>query len=141
MPAREAAKKLSESYRSCKEKPKHSKPCPVRSMLNHIADKWSMIVLVTLASRPYRFGELQREITGISQRMLTETLSDLQRDGLINRTVYPTKPPSVEYSLTPLGETLMIPLWELVHWANTHSKKIQIARERFIHNGANSNKG
>lgn len=135
MPAHEAARKLSESCLSCREKIKHSELCPVRNMLNHISDKWSMIVLVTLAERPYRFGELLREITGISQRVLTKTLSDLQRDGLINRTVYPTKPPSVEYSLTPLGTSLMIPLWGLVHWANAHSDKIKNARKRFIRDG------
>lgn len=141
MPAREAARKLNESHIFCKERRKDKKSCPVRDMLDHISDKWSVIILITLSRHPHRFGELLREIDGISQRMLTETLSDLQRDGLINRTVYPTKPPSVEYSLTTLGESLMIPLWELVYWANTHSKKIQIARERFIHNGNNSNKG
>ncbi len=135
MPAREAARKLTESCRAWREQAENPKPCPVRNVLDHIADKWSVIVLVTLASRPHRFGDLKREIADISQRMLTKTLSDLQEDGLINRTVYPTKPPSVEYSLSLLGESLMIPLWELVHWANCHADKIEYARERFNRDG------
>jgi DNA-binding HxlR family transcriptional regulator len=135
MPAREAARKLTESCRAWKEQSENSAPCPVRNVLDHIGDKWGLIVLVTLASRPHRFGELRREIPEISQRMLTKTLTDFQRDGLINRTVYPTKPPSVEYSLTLLGETLMIPLWELVHWANSHADKIEYARARFSRDG------
>lgn len=133
MPAQEAVRKLSESCRTWKEQSENPVSSSVRNVLNHIADKWSLIVLITLASHPHRFGELRREIKHISQRMLTETLSDLQRDGLISRRVYPTKPPSVEYSLTPLGESLMIPLWELVNWANTHSNKIQYARDRYNH--------
>ena len=125
MPAREAARKLTESCRAWKQQAENPGPCPVRNILDHIADKWSMIILVVLASRPHRFGELKREIPDISQRMLTKTLTDLQEDGLINRTVYPTKPPSVEYSLSPLGESLMIPLWELVAWGNSHADKIE----------------
>ena len=135
MPAREAARKLTESCRAWKQQAENPGPCPVRNILDHIADKWSMIILVVLASRPHRFGELKREIPDISQRMLTKTLTDLQEDGLINRTVYPTKPPSVEYSLSPLGESLLIPLWELVPWANSHADKIEYARERFNRDG------
>lgn len=135
MPALEAARKLTESCRAWKEQAENPGPCPVRNILDHIADKWSMIILVVLASRPHRFGELKREIPDISQRMLTKTLTDLQEDGLINRTVYPTKPPSVEYSLSPLGGSLMIPLWELVHWANSHADKIEYARARFNRDG------
>lgn len=131
MQTHEATRRLTENYRAWKEQAANPKSCPVRNILDHIADKWSIIVLVALASRPHRFGELKREIPEISQRMLTKTLADFQRDGLINRTVYPTKPPSVEYSLTPLGKSLMIPLWGLVHWANSHADKIEYAKNRF----------
>lgn len=100
--------------------------------MDHIGSKWNTLVLITLSQRPQRFGELKRGIPEISQRVLTQTLRDLEQDGLINRTVYPTKPPSVEYSLTKLGASLLIPLWELVSWANTHHDKIQRSRKRFI---------
>jgi DNA-binding HxlR family transcriptional regulator len=131
MPAREAARKLSECYLGWKEQSENLAICPVRSILNHIADKWSLVVLITLATQPQRFGKLRREIPEISQRMLTQTLSDLQENGLVIRTVFPTKPPSVEYSLSPLGESLMIPLWELVNWAIMHINEIECARDRY----------
>ncbi len=140
MPIHEAAKKLNETYSAWRAQADPLGSHPARSVLDRVSDKWSLVILITLALRPYRFGELKREIPKISQRMLTETLSGLQCDGLINRTVYPTKPPSVEYSLTPLGESLMIPLWEMVRWANIHSNKIQIAREHFMHNGNSSSR-
>jgi len=77
--------------------------CPVRDVMNQIAGKWSTLLLEALAQRPYRFGELRRLVPVISQRRLTQTLRDLQRDGYIDRQVFPTKPPSVEYSMTELG--------------------------------------
>src|SRR6478735_7201801 len=81
--------------------------CPVRDVLDRIGDKWSTLVLVTLADGPRRFSEVQRAIPDISKRMLTLTFRDLERDGLIARTVFPPKPPSVEYRLTPLGSALL----------------------------------
>ena len=90
-----------------------------------------MLILITLALQPRRFGELKRRIPEMSQRVLTQTLRDLEMDGIINRTVYPTKPPSVEYSLTGMGQSLLIPLWELASWADTHYGEILAARERF----------
>lgn len=105
--------------------------CPVRQVLDQIGDKWSTLMLLALAEKPYRFGELRRLIPDISQRMLTQTLRDLQRNGLIMRTVFPTQPPSVEYRLTPLGESLMQPIGTLVRWAETHYARILAARERF----------
>ena len=75
--------------------------CPIRDVLDQIGDKWSTLLLLTLADGPQRFGAIKRMVPDISQRMLTQTLRDLQRDGLINRTVFPTTPPSVEYRLTP----------------------------------------
>jgi DNA-binding HxlR family transcriptional regulator len=102
--------------------------CPVRDVLDRIGDKWSTLILVTLANGPQRFSAIQRAIPDISKRMLTQTLRDLHRDGLIARTVFPTKPPSVEYRLTPLGETILEPLGVLVRWADRSHAAIKTAR-------------
>ena len=105
--------------------------CPVRDLLNHIGGKWSTLLLQALAERPYRFGELRRMVPDISQRMLTQTLRDLQRDGYIHREVFPTKPPSVEYSMTPLGRSLYRPLSEVINWALENHDAVKDARQRF----------
>jgi DNA-binding HxlR family transcriptional regulator len=105
--------------------------CPVRQVLDQIGDKWSTLMLLALSEKAYRFGELRRLIPDISQRMLTQTLRDLQRNGLISRTVFPTQPPSVEYRLTPLGQSLMEPVGLLVGWAEKHYGRILSAREHF----------
>ena len=105
--------------------------CPVRDVLDSIGDKWSMLMIMTLATRPQRFSELHRAIRDISKRMLTQTLRDLERDGLITRRVFPTKPPSVEYALTELGESLLEPLAQLVTWAEQSQSKIATARSAF----------
>jgi DNA-binding HxlR family transcriptional regulator len=105
--------------------------CPIRQVLDQIGDKWSTLMLLALAERPYRFGELRRLIPDISQRMLTQTLRDLQRNGLITRTVFPTQPPSVEYGLTALGQSLLEPIGALVRWAETHYGRIISARGHF----------
>ncbi|WP_073970370.1 winged helix-turn-helix transcriptional regulator [Serratia ficaria] len=105
--------------------------CPVRDVLDRIGDKWSTLILVTLANGPHRFSAAQRAIPDISKRMLTQTFRDLERDGLITRTVFPTKPPSVEYRLTSLGETILDPLRALVLWANQSHAAIQEARLAF----------
>ncbi|MGA9658795.1 MAG: helix-turn-helix domain-containing protein [Asticcacaulis sp.] len=102
--------------------------CPVRDVLDHIGDKWSSLLLVALGSKPHRFGELKRAVPDISQRMLTQTLRDLQRDGLISRHVFPTTPPAVEYRLTPLGMSLMTPLMAMMSWASDHHSDIRMAR-------------
>lgn len=130
MPARDAASKINRNYYSWKEQAV-DQPYPPIDILNIISNKWSFLILATLAPRPYRFGELLRDLPNISQRMLTQTLTDLHRDGLINRVVFPTKPPSVEYSLTPLGVSLMLPLWELVKWVEDHHPKIIRSRKGF----------
>lgn len=105
--------------------------CPVRRVLDRIGDKWSTLIIMVLGERPYRFGELKRAIPDISQRMLTQTLRDLQRDGIISRHVFPTNPPSVEYRITPLGRSLIGPLTALMHWAATHFEEIRAARATF----------
>lgn len=102
--------------------------CPVRDVLDRIGDKWSTLILGTLAAGPHRFSAVQRAIPDISKRMLTQTLRDLERDGLIARTVFPTKPPSVEYRLTPLGETILEPLAVLIRWADGSHAAIRAAR-------------
>lgn len=104
--------------------------CPVRSVLDRIGDKWSVLLLLTLAEGPRRFGALRRAVPDISQRMLTQTLRDLQQDGLIGRTVFPTVPPGVEYALTPLGQSLLEPLHALVRWADASHAEILAARAR-----------
>lgn len=105
--------------------------CPVRDVLDRIADKWSTLILRTLASGPHRFSAVQRAVPDISKRMLTQTFRNLERDGLIARAVFPTKPPSVEYRLTTLGETILEPLDALVRWAHRSHTAIRLARDSF----------
>lgn len=103
----------------------------VREVLARIGDKWSVFVITLLGERTMRFTELQRSIEGISQRMLTLTLRQLERDGLVKRVVYPVVPPRVEYSLTPLGETLLEPLIAVARWADGHRTDIEKARSDY----------
>ncbi|MBB5278554.1 DNA-binding HxlR family transcriptional regulator [Rhizobium rosettiformans] len=102
--------------------------CPVRDVFSHIGDKWASLILQTLGLRPHRFGELKRAIPDISQAMLTGTLRSLQRDGLVDREVFPTQPPSVEYRLTELGQSLLGPVAALVVWTAEHHGRIREAR-------------
>lgn len=99
--------------------------------MDRIADKWSLLVIALLEEETLRFGELLREIDGISKRMLTVTLRNLERDGLIWRRVYPEVPPRVEYRLSPLGCTLLSTIQSLVHWTEEHQAQIARAREEF----------
>jgi DNA-binding HxlR family transcriptional regulator len=105
--------------------------CPVRDVLDRIGDKWSMLMIMALATRPHRFSELHRAVHDISKRMLTQTLRDLERDGLITRHVFPTKPPGVEYRLAPLGQSLLDPMAGLIEWADRCYGDIHAARARF----------
>jgi DNA-binding HxlR family transcriptional regulator len=105
--------------------------CPVRDVMQQINGKWSTLLLEALSQRPYRFGELKRVVPDISQRMLTQTLRDLQRDGYIEREVFPTKPPSVEYRMTDLGRSLYVPLAGLLNWAEANHDLVRAARARF----------
>ncbi|WP_098244197.1 winged helix-turn-helix transcriptional regulator [Streptomyces formicae] len=102
--------------------------CQVRQILDRVADKWSLLVIALLDRRRLRFTELRREIDGISQRMLTVTLRQLERDGLVKRTVHPVVPPRVEYELTPLGGTLHHTIQTLVSWTEEHQNEIAAAR-------------
>lgn len=106
--------------------------CPaVREVLNRVGDKWSVQVIALLGGGPSRFSELRREIEGISQRMLTLTLRNLERDGLVSRTVFAEIPPRVEYELTKLGETLLEPIQGLAEWAAENRTAIQARREDY----------
>jgi DNA-binding HxlR family transcriptional regulator len=105
--------------------------CPVRDVLDHIGDKWTTLILIALAEKPRRFSEMQRAVPDISKRMLTQTLRDLERDGMVTRHVFPTKPPSVEYRLSPLGHSVLAPLAGLVEWAESNQAGIQSARAEF----------
>ena len=108
----------------------------VASVLSRIGDKWSVLVIVTLADGPRRFNELKRVIGGISQRMLTLTLRGLERDGHVTRTIFPTIPPRVDYELTDLGRGLIKPLQALGQWALAHVPDVESARAKFDANRA-----
>ena len=96
-----------------------------------IADKWAVLVITTLAGGTWRYNALRRELAGVSQKMLTQTLRDLECNGLVERTVYPDTPPRVEYGLTPLGRTLVEALTVLRDWANEHYHEVEAAHRRY----------
>ena len=100
----------------------------VQDILTSICTKWGLLILYELAKGARRHSELLRAVSGVSQKMLTQTLRTLERDRLVQRTVYPVVPPCVDYALTPLGKTLMEPLTSLYRWMERHLKKIQQAR-------------
>jgi DNA-binding HxlR family transcriptional regulator len=106
-------------------------PCPVRDILDRIGDKWTVLVLAALAAEPRRFGKLHRMVPDISKRMLTQTLRQLERDGLITRHVFATTPPSVEYRLSVLGHSALVPLRTLIRWADDNFAAIKAARIRY----------
>ncbi|SEG84306.1 DNA-binding transcriptional regulator, HxlR family [Nonomuraea solani] len=105
--------------------------CGIRDVLDRIGDKWTVLVLVELAKGVRRFRELERAIPGISQRMLTLTTRRLCRDGLVERTAYPTIPPQVEYRLTPMGRSLADAVQRLADWSREHKDAMAGARERW----------
>ena len=103
----------------------------ISTLLSRIGDKWTVLVVQTLGEGPKRFNELRREIPSVSQRMLTLTLRNLERDGLVNRTVTPTIPPRVDYELTELGQSLQKPICGLAMWATDNVEAIHSAQARF----------
>jgi DNA-binding HxlR family transcriptional regulator len=105
--------------------------CTVRQVLDRVGGKWSIGVIVATAAGPVRFTELERSIEGISRRMLTLTLRNLERDGLLSRTVYPTVPPKVEYTATAIARELYAALTALTTWAERHRGEIAAAREAY----------
>ena len=104
--------------------------CPIQRTIAFVGDKWKIIVLHTLTTGTKRFGELQRAMEGITPKVLTRQLRDLERDGLVARRVHPQVPPRVDYSLTPLGESLMPVLKQLHDWAVAHADEIAMAQGR-----------
>jgi DNA-binding HxlR family transcriptional regulator len=102
--------------------------CPTRLVLDRIANKWTVLVLGLLVDRPMRFNQLRHKIEGISQKMLTQTLRNLERDGLVKRQVFATVPVTVEYSVTPLGRTLTNTVDALREWADMHIKEVLLAQ-------------
>jgi DNA-binding HxlR family transcriptional regulator len=110
------------------------KSCEFRSFLDRVADKWSLLLIHVLATSPKqrsRFSDLKRNIPGISQRMLTMTLRNLERDGLLTRHIYAEVPPRVEYQLTHLGKNVMVPIGGLIDWIRDNWKLIEKARLNF----------
>lgn len=105
--------------------------CPVRDVLDRLLGKWTILLLITLDERPHRFGELGRLVPDISRRMLSQSLRDLERDGLVTRHMLDTRPPGVEYQLTPLGASVLPSLTMLLDWAEMRHGDIHQARLRF----------
>ncbi|MEW6643612.1 MAG: helix-turn-helix domain-containing protein [Pseudomonadota bacterium] len=105
--------------------------CPTRQILDRVGDKWAVLLLGLLMDGPRRFNELRRAIGGISQKMLSQTLKSLERDGLVRRRAIATVPVTVEYSVTPLGTTLANAVDPLRHWAENNLKEVQAAQRRY----------
>ncbi len=106
-------------------------PCPIRDVLDRIGDQWSFLVLEALAERTLRFNELSREIGDISKQMLSRTLKRLEMDGLVQRTLYAEVPPRVEYRLTALGESFLVPMTALVQWADENHAQVCQSRRAY----------
>lgn len=112
--------------------PERNESCrPVHEILGMVGDKWTVLVVSYLGLSTMRFNELRRAIGEISQKMLTTTLRNLERDGFVTRTVYPTVPPRVEYALTDLGRELLVPVQALAQWVEDNRERIDGAREHF----------
>lgn len=103
----------------------------ITQVLGRIGDKWTVLIIILLRERGYRFNELKREVDGISQRMLTLTLRNMERDGLVTRTVTPSIPPRVDYELTDVGRSLATPVKALGEWAFEHLGRIAVARASY----------
>lgn len=106
--------------------------CPVRDVLDCIGDRWSLLALLALAGGTLRFTEVKRAIGDISQRMLAQTLRSLERDGYVTRTVHPTVPPKVEYTLTDLGRSLLGKVKPLIAWADENHARVRKARKAYV---------
>lgn len=105
--------------------------CRAREVLQRVGDKWSVYVIDLLGHGTKRFGELHRSIDGITARMLTVTLRGLERDGILTRTIHPVIPPRVDYTLTPMGQTLLDTINSLVTWTDSHLPEIEAARASY----------
>ena len=105
--------------------------CPIRTILSRVTGKWQIVILLTLEDGPLRFGQLKRAVGDITQRVLTENLRGLQRDGYLSRTVHEGPPVAVSYALTPQGKSIVVRMWPLVDWANEHMEAIKAMRTEF----------
>ena len=105
--------------------------CPIRLALDRIADKWTVLIVVSLMQETKRFGELRKDIEGISQKSLTQTLRGMERDGLVNREIYPVIPPKVEYSLTESGRSLIPILLDIRDWSQINADGILLSRREY----------
>lgn len=105
--------------------------CPTRQLLDRIADKWSTLILMLLSAEDLRFNALKRRIEGVSQKMLSQTLRSLERDGLVSRSVAPTVPVTVTYAITPLGRGLVLALSAMVEWAETCMIEVAAAQRSY----------
>ncbi|MFB9237580.1 winged helix-turn-helix transcriptional regulator [Plantactinospora siamensis] len=105
--------------------------CGSRQVIDRIGDRWSVLVVLTLADGQKRYGELAQRIDGVSQKMLTQTLRGLERDGIVTRTVHASVPPRVDYELTDLGRSLLDLVSGLEAWATTHLTEVEAARTRY----------
>jgi DNA-binding HxlR family transcriptional regulator len=104
--------------------------CPSRAILNHVTSRWGVLVLVALREGTHRFSELRRKIGGVSEKMLAQTLVQLEQDGFVDRVSHPVVPPHVEYSLTPLGEQIGIQVESLTDWIEVNLPKIMLAQQK-----------
>ncbi|WBB65196.1 helix-turn-helix domain-containing protein [Micromonospora sp. WMMD812] len=109
----------------------YDRKCGSRQVLDRIGDRWSVLVVLTLADGTKRYGDLAKRIDGVSQKMLTQTLRGLERDGLVTREVYASVPPRVDYALTDLGRSLLDLVSGLESWATTHLSEVEAARARY----------
>jgi DNA-binding HxlR family transcriptional regulator len=109
----------------------YSADCPTRQILDRVGDKWAVLILLLLCDEPARFNGLRRAIDGISQKMLSQVLKSLERDGLVHRRVFATVPVTVEYSITPLGKTLAKAVDPLRDWAERNLKEVSAAQRRY----------
>ncbi|WJY14389.1 helix-turn-helix domain-containing protein [Pectobacteriaceae bacterium CE90] len=109
----------------------YSKNCPARFVLDRLSNKWALLILDRLADEPVRFNQLRRDVEGISQKVLSQTLKNLERDGLIHRQAFATVPVTVEYSITSLGQTLVKTINELTHWAENNIEVIMQSQQRY----------
>jgi DNA-binding HxlR family transcriptional regulator len=128
MPTRTAAQRREEAAR---EHDAFLAACPARQLLDRISDKWVTLIVTALTDGPQRYSDLSRRIAGVSQKMLTQTLRSLERDGLITRSVTPSVPVRVDYELTPLGQTLLPLIASIKGWAETHMPEVAAARTQY----------
>ncbi|MFF8836102.1 winged helix-turn-helix transcriptional regulator [Streptomyces sp. NPDC015130] len=105
--------------------------CPARLVLEHVTSRWGVLILIALSERPYRFSELRRRVGRVSEKMLTQTLQTLERDGFVHRDAQPVIPPRVDYSLTTMGEDAARRIRELARWTDQQVPEVEAARARY----------